>query len=186
MGLGRGRTAGWIGGGALALAALAAVESGAAGGASAATQDVATLLKARAALVNPLALSLVVNDRRADLFARELARPLPLAERMALRGAVVVELINAGRVDEALAALKALEDDARANDPAGWPRHRPGVRMLEVIAYLRMAEDQNCHLVGSRDACLAPIRGQGVHQRDRKSTRLNSSHFVPSRMPSSA
>ena len=136
MALGPGRTARWIGGGALALAALAAVESGAAGGASAAPQAMATLLKARADLVNPLALSLVVNDRRADLFARELARPLPLAERIALGGALVMELINAGRVDEALAALKALERDARANDPAGWRQHEQGARMLEVCGSL--------------------------------------------------
>ena len=162
---------GWIGGAALALAALAVVESGAESGASAATQAMATLLKARADLVNPLALSLVVNDRRAELMARELARPLPIAERIALRGALVAELINAGRVNDALAALKVLEGDARANDPAGWRRHQSGARMLEVIAYLRMAEDQNCHLVGSRDACLAPIRGQGVHQRREGSTR---------------
>src|SRR5260221_6465170 len=43
--------------------------------------------------------------------------------------------------------------------------------MLEVVAFLRMAEDQNCHLNNPRDACLAPIRGQGVHLRREGSTR---------------
>ena len=33
---------------------------------------------------------------------------------------------------------------------------------------------------------LKPLHGYGVLLRDRKSTRLNSSHSLPSRMPSSA
>src|SRR4030095_14283119 len=33
------------------------------------------------------------------------------------------------------------------------------------MAYMRLAEDENCHGTASRDACLLPIRGGGVHQR---------------------
>jgi hypothetical protein len=33
------------------------------------------------------------------------------------------------------------------------------------MAYMRLAEDENCHLTSNRDACLLPIRGGGVHQR---------------------
>ena len=36
------------------------------------------------------------------------------------------------------------------------------------------------------DAFLSDVEELPVQERDRKSTRLNSSHFVPSRMPSSA
>jgi len=157
---------------ALALAALSGAEPPAvAAHVSPSTQEMAALLQQSAALVDPMALSLVVNDRRADLLMRQLARELPLAERLPLRASAVVELINSGRTEEALKMLQALESDARANDPAGWRKSQAGARMLEVVAFLRMAEDQNCHLNNTRDACLAPIRGQGVHLRREGSTR---------------
>jgi VCBS repeat protein/ASPIC/UnbV protein len=130
-----------------------------------ATREMAALLEQTAALVNPLALSLVVNDRRADLLSRQLTGALPFAERVRLRLTLTAELVNAGRVAAALAMLQALEGDVRTNDPAGWRQYQGRVRMLQALAYLRMAEDQNCHLASTRDACLAPIRGQGVHVR---------------------
>ena len=114
--------------------------------ASPSTREMAALLKERAALVDPEALSLVVNDRRADLLASLLARPLPLGERLQLRGRAVVELANAGRPREALKALAVLEQDARENDPASWQRYRAGARLVEAMAYMRLAEDENCHL----------------------------------------
>src|SRR5512134_60711 len=60
--------------------------------ASPSTREMASLLRERAALVNPQALSLVINDRRADLMAGLLAKPLPFRERLQLRGRAVVEL----------------------------------------------------------------------------------------------
>jgi hypothetical protein len=138
---------------------------------AASTLEMAALLRERASRVNPQALSLIVNDLRAELLVQQLAQPLPPAERMRVRGTAVVELVNAGRVQDALAALDALEAEARASDPAGFARHRQGARMLRVLAYLRLAEDQNCHLSANRDACLAPIRGQGVHRRREGSSR---------------
>jgi hypothetical protein len=140
-------------------------------GPPASTVEMATLLRERAARVDPRALSLIVNDRRAELLLQQLARPLPAAERMRVRGAAVLELVQAGRVEDALAALDELESDARANDPTGLARHGQAARMLRVLAYLRLAEDQNCHLSANRDACLAPIRGQGIHGRREGSSR---------------
>ncbi len=134
-------------------------------GVSSGTRAMAALLRERTALVDPQALSLVVNDRRAELLAGLLARPLPLGERLQLRGRAVVELANAGRPRDALRALEALEQDARENDPSNWQRYRVGARLVEAMAYLRLAEDENCHLTSNRDACLLPIRGGGVHQR---------------------
>ncbi|HEY2944571.1 MAG TPA: CRTAC1 family protein [Vicinamibacteria bacterium] len=159
--------------GALAMAALGAAEApGVTAPVAASTREMAALLEQSAALVDPMALSLIVNDRRADMLARQLAAaPLPLAERLRLRGSLVVELINSARVDEALSALRALEDDARSEDAEGGRRYRTSARMLEVLAYLRMAEEQNCHLTHNRDACLAPIRGQGIHVKREGSAR---------------
>jgi hypothetical protein len=162
----------WVAGAALALAALAGAEGPAATDAvSPSTREMAALLKQSAALVNPMALSLIVNDRRAFLLARQLEGAPSPAERLRLRRSIAVELIHSGRVGEALKMLRALETDARANDPGGWRQYQTNARMLEVLAYMRMAEDQNCHLAGNRDACLAPIRGPGVHLQREGSTR---------------
>jgi hypothetical protein len=153
---------------------VAAKGGGADGVESPSTREMAALLKERAAAVNPMALSLLVNDRRAEMAARQLAQPLPLQERLRVRGFAVAELINAGRIPDALTALEVLEKDAQANDPSGWQAYHSGARMLQVMAYLRLAEDQNCHLNNNRDACLLPIRGQGVHQKREGSLRAVS------------
>ena len=128
------------------------------------TREMAALLRERAALVNPEALSLIVNDRRADMLSALLARPLPMGERLQLRGRAVLELANAGRPRDALKALQALEQDAREADPTSWQRYRVGARLVEAMAYMRLAEDENCHAAPGRDACLLPIKGQGVHK----------------------
>ena len=161
-----------VAGGALALAALGAASGRAEKPAVApGTREMAALLDQSSGLVDPMALSLVVNDRRAEILARELAASAPGPDRARLRGSLIVELINAGRIEEALKLLQALETETRAKDPAGWRQYQTGAEMLAVAAHLRMAEEQNCHLARSRDACLAPIRGQGVHQNREGSTR---------------
>jgi VCBS repeat protein/ASPIC/UnbV protein len=128
------------------------------------TQEMAALLAERAQQVDPTALTLLVNDRRADLLARQLAQPLPPAERMRLRGLAAVELINAGRNDDALKALAVLAEEARAQDPEGWREYESGARLLEAMAWLRVGEEQNCHLAQNRDSCLAPLAGGGIHR----------------------
>jgi len=138
--------------------------------ASASTREMAALLKERAAAVDPMSVPYVVSDRRADVVGGQLARRLPVDTRLTVETMAAVELVNAGRIEEGLKALAVLEDDARRNRPEYWRRHQASARMLEATAYLRMAEDENCH-GGGRDACLLPIRGGGVHVRREGSTR---------------
>jgi hypothetical protein len=124
----------------------------------------AALLAERAAAVDPMAVSYVVSDRRAELISRQLARPLPVGTRLRLRVMAAVELVNAGRIEDGLRALEALESDARQNQPEYWRQHESSARMLRATAYLRMAEDQNCHR-STRDATeplLSP--GPGVRR----------------------
>ena len=149
----------------------AQVPSQPAGGpASASTREMAALLKERAAAIDVMAVSYVVSDRRADLISRELARPLSVGTRLTLRVMAAVELVNAGRIQDGLMALEALESDAKQNRPDYWRQHEASARMLRATAYMRMAEDQNCHR-SSRDACLLPIRGGGIHVQREGSTR---------------
>jgi hypothetical protein len=130
----------------------------------------AALLAERAASVNPAKLPLLVNDRRAELFGEQLGWPQPISRRLELRQAYARELLNAGQVQKSLDAIEALETDARVNAHGEWPA-RLGVSILKAMAYLRLGEEQNCHLNNTRDSCLMPIRGTGVHQRREGSTK---------------
>jgi hypothetical protein len=109
---------------------------------SASTREMAALLEERAAAIDPMAVSFVVSDRRADLVSRQLARPLSVGTRLTLRVMAAVELVNAGRIQDGLAALDALESDARQNQPDYWRQHEASARMLRATAYMRMAEDE--------------------------------------------
>ena len=113
--------------------------------------------------VNAANLPFVVNDRRAAHFADELTFPRRIAERLHLRVMYARELLNAGQIEESLKAIDVADADAKENAPPVWQALHATCR-LRVLAYMRLGEDQNCHLANSRDSCLLPIRGEGVHQ----------------------
>jgi hypothetical protein len=123
------------------------------------------LLKKLAASVNPMKLELLVNDRRADLLSERL-RGMPASlKRFDMQFAFAKELLNAGRNEDALKALEALEHDAVAFSPTAWQSNRTIVLLQRAQAYMRIAEEQNCHQANNRESCLMPIRGQGIHRK---------------------
>lgn len=131
----------------------------------AATQAMGVLLAERAALVDPMELPFIVNDRRAEILG-ELVNHLPFSiDQLTLRLRYARELLGAGRFDDCLKTLDSVLEDAQALGPGVAGRARIRVLNLKAAAYLRMAEEQNCHLTTSQDACLLPIRGGGVHSR---------------------
>jgi ASPIC/UnbV protein/VCBS repeat protein len=129
------------------------------------TRAMAALLRERAAQVEPAGLLFIVNDRRAELIRRNLDGPLTPAESMSRRFDYATELLNAGRIDDALAAIVDLEQRAQALNPAGYRRAASRLLVLKAMAHLRQAELQNCNDSHSRQSCLLPIRGSGVHTR---------------------
>jgi hypothetical protein len=134
------------------------------------TQAMAALLKERGAMVDPLKLSWIVNDRRAEILA-EGVRQTPLSSsQLTLRFSYAKELLNAGRIDECLKIVDAVLEDARTQFPEVWRNGRLRLLALKAMAYMRMAEDQNCHRA-NRDACLLPIRGEGIHTKREGATR---------------
>jgi hypothetical protein len=135
------------------------------------TVEMARLLRERAALVDPAKLAFIVNDRRADMLGKLLATPRPVAERLHLRYNHALELLNAGRLQESLDAIGLLETDGREGAPAAWKTGGGQAEILKALAYLRLAEEENCHQANNRDSCLLPIRGEGVHRRPQGATR---------------
>jgi VCBS repeat protein/ASPIC/UnbV protein len=135
------------------------------------TQAMAALLKERAASVDPTKLKFIVNDRRAELLAEEVRQQTALSSsQLTLRFSYARELLHSGRIEDAVKTLDAVAEDARAQFPEVWRNEGLRLLSLKATAYMRMAEEQNCSLT-NKDACLLPIRGQGIHKKREGGTR---------------
>jgi hypothetical protein len=154
-----------------ALLATGSAPAPAAGKTAPSTQEMAATLKDLGAKVNAANLPFVVNDRRAAHFAEELTFPRRIAERLHLRVMFARELLNAGQIDECLQAIDVADADAKENAPPVWQALQRDLPLLRALAYMRLGEEQNCHLGNTADSCLLPIRGQGVHKRREGSAR---------------
>ena len=137
----------------------------------AATEEMAALLEQRAAAVNPVRLPYAINDRRADLLRPKLRSMPPSAERFNVQLDFAMESLNAGRIDDSLRTMGELKEDLQAQAPAEWSQYRGKLLVIEALAYLRMAELQNCCQASNRDSCLLPIQGEGVHEKREGATR---------------
>ena len=81
------------------------------------------------------------------------------------------ELLNAGRIEDCLEAIDALDADAKENAPPIWQALQRDLPLLRALAYMRMGEEQNCHL-RQHGRLLPPSHpGQGVHQKREGATR---------------
>src|SRR6185369_11431104 len=123
------------------------------------TAEMAAVLKARAAAVDPSKTQFLVNDRRAKLFAEQLQSAVSTEDRIRLRLGLARELLNAGQIPESLQALDALQEELKANAPEVWDAQGRALQVLRATAYLRMGEEQNCHQGNTPDSCLLPLRG---------------------------
>jgi hypothetical protein len=131
----------------------------------------AALLEQRASRVDPLRLPYVINDRRADLL-RSKVRFMSLSlERFNVQLDYAVESLNAGRIEESLRILEGLQGDMEAYAPAEWREYQGELLVIEALAYMRMAELQNCCQSNNKDSCLLPIQGEGVHRQREGATR---------------
>jgi hypothetical protein len=135
------------------------------------TREMGRLLAELASKVDPRQLSFLVDDRRAEMLAEDLASPRPTNERLQLRFSYASALLRAGRTTDSLAAIDALKEDAIENAPDRWALDQNVVELLRATAYMRLGEELNCHLANNRDSCLFPIRGGGVHQKREGATR---------------
>ena len=129
------------------------------------TREMGRLLAELASKVDPRRMPFQVEDRRAEVLAEELTWPHTDIERLQLRFSHAYALLGAGKSADSLAAIEALKHDAITSAPDRWETDRPVVELLQATAYLRLAEELNCHLANNRDSCLLPIRGEGVHQK---------------------
>jgi hypothetical protein len=153
------------------VAAAIGLAASAPPGVDPATAEMAALLTSLADKVDPLKLPILLNDRAAEILAEQLTWPRPTMDRIRLRASYSLNLLNAGRIQDSLEALEALEEDAKKNAPEAWTRRHNLAVMQRAISYMRLAEEQNCHLGNTRESCLMPIRGGRPQQREARPAR---------------
>src|SRR5690606_26639961 len=99
-----------------------------------------------------------LNNLRADMLARLIERSRSVDPNLRLTYAR--ELLFAGRTEAAIAELEGLAD---ASEAAGG-RDTPYILDQIAIAYLRLGEQQNCLTHPAAEACILPLRGDGIHK----------------------
>ncbi len=105
-----------------------------------------------------------MNPYRNDVLVGNLSRRLEgtSRENPELRFRLATQLLRAGRTEEAIAGLEALQRAAGGGaklDAAS----RAQLQRLLAVAYLRLGEQENCIANHGVDSCLLPIQGDGVH-----------------------
>jgi len=89
-----------------------------------------------------------------------LARPdVPGGDRRKLQNQLAERLLRNGEVEEAIAILESLLASTPADGPAAAGLHR---RL--GIAWMRLAEVENCVQRHNPDCCIFPLEGGGVHE----------------------
>src|SRR5687768_13895727 len=123
---------------AMAMALSLAWPCGSADAADAATREMAAILKERAAQVNPSRAIFPTNDQRALLAEGAVRRARTPQDRMNAQVAFGTELLNSGRLEEAILVFEALEADALKFDPEKWRMGGAAILLRKAMAYLRM------------------------------------------------
>jgi hypothetical protein len=109
-----------------------------------------------------------MNREKAQAIQRLLRSTLDQRVGLKLRVRLVQELLLAGDTEDALKQLRDIRDIA-SNGVTFSREFERQMQDLETLAYLRLGEQENCVLHGGIESCLLPIRGSGVHQRQRGS-----------------
>ena len=79
------------------------------------------------------------------------------------------ELIASGQNEEGIRQLDRLDKVLRENDMAAWGKSIREYRLLKITALLRQGEQDNCLANHNGESCILPIRGGGVHVKQRGS-----------------
>src|SRR5262249_10938413 len=120
--------------------------------------------------------NLYMNEKRAELFGEELNHLLALpdtsdkgAKVLDVASKYATELLLAGKSWEAIQEFTRLDAFIKASDVKFGNQTRSSLRHYLAIAYLRLAEQENCLTNHTTDSCLMPIQGNGIHKIQRGS-----------------
>lgn len=120
-----------------------------------------------------------VGDAKARQLRAEL-EATPMDAHLSVIGRLKTQLADAelklGNEAEAIRLLRDCDEDHLPKLTARWPQDKKRGVFLSVkfalgVAYLRLAETQNCCQKNTPDSCIMPIQGGGIHSNEEGSRR---------------
>ena len=102
-------------------------------------------------------------QQRADYYRAKLPETHTATERLQLLLQLSIELLQAGKNDEALQSIASMRQLVAATHIELPPEFDLRVRKTAAIASLRLGEQENCAQMHGQRSCIFPIRGSGVH-----------------------
>jgi hypothetical protein len=113
-----------------------------------------------------------LSNRRAEQMQKSLLAMtnLNLGQEMTFRCKLGIELVQAGRSEDALKQYQAVEDSAARAGVQLLENSDTQLRMLKAQALLRLGEQENCLLNHNADSCLFPLAPSAYHRLPRGSS----------------
>ena len=123
---------------------------------TASTAEMADLLREVHAKINPLKVDFFENGKRAEMLKQRYeSSPIP-QEKMMYKMRYGLELISAGKNENAVVVLSSIIDEQRKTGFRNKGQEFALLRSL-AIAHLRVAETENCLSVTNPKMCLMPL-----------------------------
>lgn len=110
-----------------------------------------------------------LNRRYAEQLGGALAAEANLQRRVMLRYQLAVQLLKAGKTEQAIGEFKAMEDSLAGAGLKLDGQRRVELRMLRATAHLRMGEQENCLLNHNNESCILPLTPKAFHKSPRGS-----------------
>ena len=110
------------------------------------------------------------GDSRVAYYRNQIAQTIELESQIMNQMTLGHELMVNGRTEEALAELNKVQeifDRPEVNPSMSFVQR---LHEWRGVAYLRLGEQENCIDRHTTDSCIMPIRGDGVHTRQRGSS----------------
>lgn len=113
---------------------------------------------------DPMIIPASINKRRAEAIKAEFEKTPEGGLKINLGIAYGMELLNSGKPQEAIDALKYMFKYIRDNNvPLNAETTRNQYALL-AIAYMRLGETENCLANHNHQSCYLPVKGDGVHK----------------------
>lgn len=110
-----------------------------------------------------------LNRRYAEQLAGALAAEANPQRQVMLRYQLAVQLLKAGKSEQAIAEFKAMEDSLAGAGLKLDGQRRVELRMLQATAQLRLGEQENCLMNHNNESCILPLTPKAFHKSPRGS-----------------
>ncbi|MEE8169797.1 MAG: VCBS repeat-containing protein, partial [Phycisphaerae bacterium] len=118
-----------------------------------------------------------LNDRRVDYYRGLMEQAPKPRDKLKWRLGLARERLFAGDPDAAIRDFRDILAELRRRRSRLDPAAREEMRNLVAVAYLRIAEQENCLARHNVDSCLFPIAGGGVHSEKRGAQRAAQAYM---------